>query len=55
MAGKLTLARQVLGLSQKELGQILKIDPSTFSKWELGNRMPQGSYLQLVRLFLEPV
>ena len=53
VAGELTRARQARGLSQRELARILRVDPSTLSKWELGIREPEGLYLQRVRLFLD--
>ena len=53
VANQLTHARQARGLTQRELAQILRVDPSTLSKWELGIREPQGLYFQRIRLFLD--
>jgi len=43
----------ICALTQRELAQILRVDPSTLSKWELGIREPQGLYFQRIRLFLD--
>ena len=53
VANQLTHARQARGLTQRELAQILRVDPSTLSKWELGIREPQGQYFQWIRLSLD--
>ena len=50
---RIVQARQSRGLSQRELAQILSVDPSTLSKWELGTREPQGFYLHRVKRFLD--
>jgi len=52
VADQLIRLRRSRGLSQRELAQIVRVDPSTLSKWELGIREPEGLYLQRVRLFL---
>ncbi len=51
-AERLVRARQARGLSQKEVANILQIDPSTLSRWELSTREPQGPYLLRVSRFL---
>ena len=53
IGGQLVRARLALGLSQRELAQVVRVDPSTLSKWELGIREPQGLYFQRIRLFLD--
>ena len=35
------------------ISQVLLVDPSTLSKWELGIREPQGQYFQWIRLSLD--
>ena len=52
IASQLTRARQARGLSQKELARILKVDPSTLSKWEQGKRTQEGQYIEAVKRFL---
>ena len=53
IGGQLVRARHSRGLTQRNLAQILRIDPSTLSKWELATREPQGLNLQRVKLFLD--
>lgn len=51
---KLRRHRVGLGLSLREAGRLLGVDPSTLWKWELAKRKPQGKHLDLVVEFLKP-
>jgi transcriptional regulator with XRE-family HTH domain len=41
---RLVRHRTRLGWSQKQLAAVLKLDPTTLSRWELGKKAPWGIY-----------
>lgn len=45
--------RKDLGLTQKGLGDLLDVYSNTVGRWERGEREPEFSYAQVVRLDLE--
>jgi transcriptional regulator with XRE-family HTH domain len=60
LGGRIKRARQVLGMTQKELARKLGVDPGTLGKWERGERKPSNEMeekaTQLLNFFfLTPV
>jgi DNA-binding transcriptional regulator YiaG len=49
---KLFSARRRRGLSIRDLANQLGVDPETLRRWERGNRIPRGRWLELVEEFL---
>lgn len=49
---RLVRYRKGRGWSQKRLAKELKVDPTTLSRWELGNKAPWGDYLKRVEQLL---
>ncbi len=49
---QITIARQVLGLSQKELANFLGVDPGTVRRWEKGRGRPKGDLLVKLNSYL---
>jgi len=45
---RLTTARKVLGLSQKELAKSLRVDPTTVRGWEAGRHKPIRRCLEII-------
>ena len=52
MAQRLVNRRTTLGLTQKEFARRIGVDPGTLSRWERGNRLPQGEFLSAVEAVL---
>ncbi|XHR94318.1 helix-turn-helix domain-containing protein [Mucilaginibacter sp. UC70_90] len=48
ISGKLKAYRYINGLSQKQLGKVLKIDGTTVSSWETGENQPHKKMLTKV-------
>ncbi len=42
--------RQMTGLSQDRFAQVIGVSPSTFRKWEQGQRQPSGAAAALFRV-----
>ncbi|MEX2275247.1 MAG: helix-turn-helix transcriptional regulator [Actinomycetota bacterium] len=40
------LLRESAGLTRSDLAQVVKVDPSTISRWESGLRVPRGATRQ---------
>jgi transcriptional regulator with XRE-family HTH domain len=55
LAEQLIRHRTILGLSQNETAKKLGVDPSTLAKWERGERVPTGAFLERVKEFLRVV
>jgi transcriptional regulator with XRE-family HTH domain len=46
--------RQLLSITQKEMSDLLRISPSTYSRWERGNfKTTQVSYILIIVKILE--
>ena len=45
--------RQTRGISQKELAQKIRVDPSTLASWEKGDRKPVKKSLKVLEKILE--
>lgn len=54
-SGKLKAYRQINGLSQKQLGEILKVDGATISSWELGENQPHNRMLSKVNSMVKEI
>jgi DNA-binding transcriptional regulator YiaG len=52
LAEQLVRNRTTLGLSQPVAARDLGVDPSTFAKWERGEREPTGRFLDSVTRLL---
>jgi transcriptional regulator with XRE-family HTH domain len=50
---QITIARRVLGLSQKELANFLGVDSGTVRRWEKGRGRPKGKLLVKLSSYLE--
>ena len=50
---RLSSARKVLGLSQRELALRVGVDPGTWQSWEAGEHKPTGRSVEKVEQFLE--
>ena len=50
---QITIARKVLGLSQKELANFLGADPGTVRRWEKGRGRPKGKLLVKLNSYLD--
>ena len=48
IAEQLVAYRKTRGLTQKAFAHELGFDPSTLAKWERGDRLPQGNFLERV-------
>lgn len=48
MKTRLREIRKPSGLTQKELGELLEVDPRTISTWELGTRTPPPAKMQQI-------
>jgi transcriptional regulator with XRE-family HTH domain len=53
IATELSNFRHARGLTQKELANILNVDPSTLSSWEQSKRNPKGVLLERVWRFVQ--
>lgn len=51
--GRLTSYRCINGLSQKNLGKIIRVDASTACSWEVGKSKPQKGMLKKLVVMLE--
>ena len=49
----LTLHRTHRGLSLRDLGAILNVDPATLSRWESGIRLPREKHKKNIKMFFE--
>jgi transcriptional regulator with XRE-family HTH domain len=49
---RLVRYRTTLGMTQKETAGGLGVDQGTLTRWERGEREPQGAFLALVERFL---
>ncbi len=43
---RLKLNREESNMTQRELAEIMEVDPSTVSKWETGERVPEPKHMQ---------
>jgi transcriptional regulator with XRE-family HTH domain len=48
---KIAAKRRFLGLSQKDLARLIRIDPSTVRHWEKGRHWPQKTSLEKLAAF----
>ena len=53
VADWLRTARRALGLTQRDLGQLLGVDPATVPSWETGRHRPTWKLLARLRTVLE--
>ena len=44
--------REALGISQKELAELLSVTPGAVCQWETGRTLPRGKRLRLLSLIL---
>jgi len=51
--GKLKAYRYINGLSQKQLGKLLRVDGATVCSWELGKSQPHKEILTKLEAMLE--
>jgi transcriptional regulator with XRE-family HTH domain len=49
---KIAASRKLLGLSQKDLAQVIGIDPSTVRYWEKGRHKPSRKLLKILAAYL---
>jgi len=49
---RLVAHRKSRGLTQKEFARQIGVDPCTLSRWELGERKPEGAFLKAVKVHL---
>jgi transcriptional regulator with XRE-family HTH domain len=52
LADRIVQHRRILGMAQKELAAQIGVDPRTLSRWERGEREPNGALLESVTRFL---
>lgn len=52
-ADQVIFCRAVLGLTQKELGQLLGVCDTNVSRWESGKNRPRKEYLQKLAEFIK--
>jgi DNA-binding transcriptional regulator YiaG len=52
LAERLVWHRKALGLAQTQFARQLGVDPGTLGKWERGERLPTGRYLESVQMVL---
>ena len=52
MAHRLVNHRKARGMTQKEFASQIGVDPSTLARWERGERVPIGSFLQRADLVM---
>ena len=46
---RLVAHRKFRGLTQREFAREIGVDPVTLSRWELGERVPEGVFLEAVK------
>ncbi len=54
MAQRLANFRRARGLTQKAFAGQLGVDQSTLAKWERGERLPIGTFLQRIEITIVP-
>ena len=47
---RLVAHRKSRGLTQKEFARQIGVNPCTLSRWELGERKPEGAFLKAVKV-----
>jgi len=52
LAQRLVNHRTTRGLTQKEFARRIGVDPGTLSRWERGNRLPEGEFLTAVEAII---
>ena len=52
VADRLRTARRALGLTQRDLGQLLGVDTATVPSWEAGRHRPTPKLMVRLRVFL---
>jgi DNA-binding transcriptional regulator YiaG len=45
--------REALGITQRELAEVLGVERATYTRWELGSRTPRGTDAERYRQLLQ--
>ena len=49
LSERLLVARRHIGLSQRQMANVLSVDPGTYARWETGRRLPGRKYQERIQ------